>query len=54
MKIKIFSNGEELKQEVSDPSRINNLMIEVQQVLPNIIQNVGLLSFLKEHMNNGR
>ena len=53
MKIKIFMNGEELTNEVSDPSRINELMNGVRDGLQNIIQNVELISFLKDKMNDG-
>lgn len=53
MEIKIFYNGEELTQEVSDPSRINELMNDVRDSLPNVINNMELISFLKDKMNNG-
>lgn len=47
MEIKIFFNGEELKQEVSNPSRINELMDELSKTFPNIIENANVLSSLK-------
>jgi hypothetical protein len=48
MEIKIFYDGEELTQEVSDPMRINDLMNDVRDTLPNVINNVELISFLKD------
>jgi len=54
MEIKIFYNGEELTQEVSDPTRINDLMNDVRDGLPNIIHNIEKISFLKDIMNNGK
>jgi len=48
MEIKIFYNGEELTNEVSDPTRINELMNSVRDTLPNVIHNIELISFLKE------
>lgn len=54
MEIKIFYNGEELTQEVSDPTRINNLMNGVRDTFPNVINNIEHISFLKEHMNDGK
>ena len=54
MEIKIFYNGEELKQEVSDPSRINELMNGVRDGLQNVIQNIELISFLKDKMTDGK
>lgn len=54
MEIKIFYNGEELTQEVSDPTRINDLMNGVRDALPNVINNIELLSSLKDKMYNGK
>ena len=54
MEIKIFYNGEELTQEVSDPTRINDLMNGVRDALPNVINNIEHISFLKEHMRDGK
>lgn len=54
MEIKIFYNGEELKKEASDPSRINELMNDVRDGLPYIVENIEIISFLKKHMNNGK
>jgi hypothetical protein len=48
MEIKIFYNGEELTKEVSDPDRINNMMNEVRDGLPSVIQNIEMISFLKD------
>jgi len=53
MEIKIFYNGEELTQEVSDPSRINELMNDVRDGLPTVIHNIEKISFLKDITNNG-
>jgi hypothetical protein len=49
MEIKIFYNGEELTKEVSDPNRINDIMNEVRDGLPNVIQNIEMISFLKDN-----
>lgn len=49
MEIKIFYNGEELTKEVSDPNRINDMMNEVRDGLPNVIQNIEMISFLKDN-----
>lgn len=54
MEIKIFYNEEELTNEVSDPNRINQLMNDVRDTLPNVIQNVELISFLKEDVKDGQ
>jgi hypothetical protein len=54
MEIKIFYNGEELTKEVSDPNKINDLMNDVRDTFPNVINNIEHISFLKEHMNNGK
>ena len=54
MEIKLFYNGEELTQEVSDPTRINDLMNGVRDALPNVINNIELLSSLKDKMYNGK
>jgi acetylglutamate synthase len=48
MEIKIFYNGEELKNEVTDPTRINELMNQVRDGLPSVIQNIEMISFLKD------
>jgi hypothetical protein len=53
MEIKIFYNGEELTQEVSDPTRINELMDDVREGLPNVIHNIEKISFLKDIMKDG-
>ena len=52
MEIKIFYNGEELTKEVSDPNKINDLMNDVRDTFPNVINNIEHISFLKEHMNH--
>ena len=54
MEIKIFYNGEELTKEVSDPNKINDLMNDVRDALPNVINNIEHISFLKEHMRDGK
>ena len=54
MEIKIFYDGEELTQEVSDAMRINDLMNDVRDALPNVINNIEHISFLKEHMRDGK
>lgn len=54
MEIKIFYNGEELTNEVSDPNKINDLMNDVRDALPNVINNIEHISFLKEHMRDGK
>ena len=54
MEIKIFYNGEELTKEVSDPNKINDLMNDVRDTFPNVINNIEHISFLKEHMNDGK
>ena len=48
MEIKIFYNGEELTKEVSDPNRINDIMNQVRDGLPSVIQNIEMISFLKD------
>ena len=54
MEIKIFYNGEELIKEVSDPNRINELMNDVRDGLPNVIHNIEKISFLKDIMKDGK
>ena len=54
MEIKIFYNGKELTNEVSDPNKINDLMNDVRDALPNVINNIEHISFLKEHMRDGK
>jgi len=53
MEIKIFYNEEELTNESSDPNRINQLMDDVRDTLPTVIQNVELISFIKEDTKHG-
>lgn len=48
MEIKIFYNGEELTKEVSDPNRINDIMNQVRDGLPSVVQNIEMISFLKD------
>jgi acetylglutamate synthase len=53
MEIKIFYNGEELKKEASDPNRINDMMNEVRDGFPSVINNIEHISFLKDIMKHG-
>jgi hypothetical protein len=53
MEIKIFYNGEELKKEASDPNRINEIMNEVRDGFPSVVQNIEMISFLKDNKYDG-
>ena len=55
MEIKIFYNEEEVKPAmVLFPSKLNILMDDVRDGLPNLVNNVEHISFLKEYMKYGK
>ena len=55
MEIKIFYNEVEVKPAmVLFPSKLNILMNDVRDGLPNLVNNVEHISFLKEYMKYGK